>query len=646
MPRLTNKGATLTGSQIQAIRDDLGITDDVSSLEAQIGEVEGSPEELSQASPEPHVFLYPKRTILASSTCSLNSNIDIGGGTDDTVALQALLDQGGDEDSHLEVVLDGVALISDTLKMSSYTRLSIPANCGIYLNDASHCHMITGPNDGLSTIVKDVQIWGPGTLNGNDANQSKWLGADNQELPSGPWDRVVGWVYGIWFSGFDGLNIKDLTLRNVKTFNYVMAHGERFRIENCRSEYDVVNHAIFQNRDSCHMFSPLRHGLIRNHWSNGDDDVIAFNTDEDAALSGQPEDLVRGDAGDGGTVDVFVDGVTTVEGVNGVRFFGDSGSGWLDKIRVKDFTGDLVFGGMQCAPPTILTRTYNGLFSAGDTGLKFIGRIEIDNYNVTAVAGYEADVYTDIIVDSAEELVLRNVPNGVILRTTSGNAQNSPTGSGTAGVASVTMPGSEYPIWEGGGAVTVVSTGSGTPSSGWWRMTTGATAGSSALWRPTSNVFTRFGRGASDAGVNWDFPVTFAWKSGFQLTSGASLRLQLGRTTADTTIANLSGSGIGVLFSNGNISLEAHNGTTRVTSGTLDTYVVGSFTFNAIRVRSWRGKVELWVNDVFVGSILGGPVVASADSAAGVHISVENGADASASFVDAIPGFLKVFVEA
>ncbi len=600
--------------------------------------------EIGSASPEPHVVLVNPRSVLASTTCALNSDIDTGGGTDDTAELQALLDTATEEEP-LELVLDGVARISNTLVLRSWTRILVPDGGGVFLDAGSNCHLVTGPNDGGATLLRSAQIHG-GVWNQNGDNQHKWMNGVSYEEPSGPWDRVVGWNYGFWFAGFDGVDLLDVTIRNSVTFGCALANGQNFRAVNTTFLHDAIDHEVLRNRDGFHMFGDLDRVLLRNTWSNGDDDAIAFNTDEDALLDSIPEDDVRGTGGR--ITNVVVDGVTIVDGVNGLRLFGDSGTGYLDNILIKDFSGTLVQGGMNCSAPTIYGQVFTGLWQ-GSEGLAFIGRIEIDNYEVAASEDAVGAVTTDILVKNAENLIIRNRPSGVKVNASSGNAGNSPCGPGATGVGSLVMARGYYPIYGGGGDVTVVGTGTGVPSAGWWRMQTGATANSSAVWRPCSNVYTRFSRGSSDAGVDWNRPVTMAWGCGLDFRTGVAttekIRIQLGRSNALATAADLAGPGIGIILTAGNIYMEAHNGTVRVVSAALATYLTTGNTFLSLRVRAWRGRCELWVNDILVGSMLGAPTVASADSQAGPHVSITNGATAANYFIDHLPGAMAVFVE-
>ena len=48
----------------------------------------------------------------ASEFAKLDSSIRTGGGTDDTAALQAILDKAKDENVGVHLIMDGVALVS------------------------------------------------------------------------------------------------------------------------------------------------------------------------------------------------------------------------------------------------------------------------------------------------------------------------------------------------------------------------------------------------------------------------------------------------------------------------------------------------------------------------------------------------------
>ena len=82
-----------------------------------------------------------EKVIYASSVAKLDSNVYDGGGTDDTEALQALLDRAP-ELGHLHVVMDGAALITGLKIRSNTTIECLNRDCGFFLADGSDCSVV------------------------------------------------------------------------------------------------------------------------------------------------------------------------------------------------------------------------------------------------------------------------------------------------------------------------------------------------------------------------------------------------------------------------------------------------------------------------------------------------------------------------
>ncbi|MBO4548197.1 MAG: hypothetical protein J5758_03185, partial [Abditibacteriota bacterium] len=106
----------------------------------------------------------------ASDYCALNSNVILGGGTDDTGALQALLDKAL-VDGRVHIVLDGAALTTG-LTIHSNTTIECPdASCGLYLADHADNYLLTNSCKSAVRIrTFNVTILG-GTFNHNCRNQ-------------------------------------------------------------------------------------------------------------------------------------------------------------------------------------------------------------------------------------------------------------------------------------------------------------------------------------------------------------------------------------------------------------------------------------------------------------------------------------------
>ncbi|MBQ8732844.1 MAG: hypothetical protein IJY82_08495, partial [Oscillospiraceae bacterium] len=79
-----------------------------------------------------------KGKIYASDYAKMDSDVILGGGTDDTEALQEVLDKAL-EWGRLHLVVDGAALVRGLVVHSNTTIECMDKSCGFYLADHSDC---------------------------------------------------------------------------------------------------------------------------------------------------------------------------------------------------------------------------------------------------------------------------------------------------------------------------------------------------------------------------------------------------------------------------------------------------------------------------------------------------------------------------
>ena len=87
-----------------------------------------------------------RKTILASATgAKLNSNVNTGGGDDDTAPIQAALDaaltHGG-----IHLIMDGAALITGLRVHANTTIECRDKSCGFFLADRANCPVLANAN--------------------------------------------------------------------------------------------------------------------------------------------------------------------------------------------------------------------------------------------------------------------------------------------------------------------------------------------------------------------------------------------------------------------------------------------------------------------------------------------------------------------
>ena len=71
------------------------------------------------------------QTVYASTVAVLDSNVRTGGGTDDTAALQAVLDRAREEGG-IHLIMDGAALVTQLVVYSNTTIECLNQDCGFF----------------------------------------------------------------------------------------------------------------------------------------------------------------------------------------------------------------------------------------------------------------------------------------------------------------------------------------------------------------------------------------------------------------------------------------------------------------------------------------------------------------------------------
>jgi hypothetical protein len=332
----------------------------------------------------------------------LNANIDTGGGTDDTAALQAVLDTAISS-GPLELVLDGVALISRPLVVHSHTTIRALPGAGVFMQHDSPSHILTSDMNGSRYTNTDISIIG-GTWNGNEMGQAEKSEADHT--------RTYFWKAGFWFSWVNGLTIKDVTVRNAKTYSLVLSNVEKVEIDNYKALWDRGgSHLVAQdqvnkylagfqgtpdtppggnNWDGIHFFGNVDNVHVNGFTYNGDDDGVAFNTNEmvETSIPG------RGAIGDGAINNVTVENVVFDGSTSGVRFIGNTTlpGNTVDSIVLHNVSGSLVghemlFDGVSAGHITIDGWHVTGPFNAinlQNPGSGSVARVTLSDIDPTA----------------------------------------------------------------------------------------------------------------------------------------------------------------------------------------------------------------------------------------------------------------------
>ncbi|GEM_PF-253092 len=281
----------------------------------------------------------------------LDSDVINGGGTDDTEALQAVLNMAPELGS-LHLILDGPALVHGLSVHSNTTIECLNSSCGFFLISYSNRSILRNarPN-GKERQDKNITLLG-GTYNHNSPNQLHHTQMETRPsvfpLSSGPAPGWTSWhiVTALEFFGVENLTIRDVTIRNQKSFAIHMTNWYRVNMENisidCPEDglYREYKHYAEDrsfgspyerqhgNQDGIHIQGPGQFLTMRNIQGNSWDDFIALNADDG---------LFSPWASTGDITDVLIDGVFFNNALQGIRLL--SVTSRLDRVVIKNVTG-------------------------------------------------------------------------------------------------------------------------------------------------------------------------------------------------------------------------------------------------------------------------------------------------------------------
>lgn len=261
------------------------------------------------------------RKIIASEIAALDSDVFIGGGTDDTEALQAALDTAL-TDGGVHLVMDGAALVRG-LKLHSNTTIEcLSPDCGFYLADGSNCAVVTNADHRYYSLkTRNITLIG-GTYNQNCLGQAHDVPCDDSVDKH---DAAFGdrhWVFGMEFCGVENLTVRDVIIRNQRTFAFMLACFRNCTIENVW--IDLIDRIPANNQDGFHFWGPGQFLTIRNVGGRVGDDFMNLGPDEHDSKSS--------------ITDVLIDGVFLDDADQGIRML-SRGCGRLDRVTVRNMTG-------------------------------------------------------------------------------------------------------------------------------------------------------------------------------------------------------------------------------------------------------------------------------------------------------------------
>ncbi|MHB0998558.1 MAG: glycosyl hydrolase family 28 protein [Armatimonadota bacterium] len=273
--------------------------------------------------PEPG---HGRFVVYASRYAKLDSNVIDGGGTDDTEILQAILDKAP-EWGGLHLIMDGAALVSGLEVHSDTTIECENKSCGFFLASGMNRSIIQNAHLDFEIIHdKNITLLG-GTYNHNAAGQEHDLDLKTGDVSA--FDRK--YPMAIEFYGVEHLTMKDLTVRNQRTYAMHIINWFKVTMENITIE--LPNNMYAQNQDGIHFMGPGQFLSMKNIVGCSGDDFIALTPDERDSVS----DIT----------DVTIDGVFLNDADQGIRLL-SRGTGTLDRVVIKNVMGTFKSCGFFC----------------------------------------------------------------------------------------------------------------------------------------------------------------------------------------------------------------------------------------------------------------------------------------------------------
>lgn len=261
--------------------------------------------------------------VLASTVAALDSNVHTGGGTDDTAALQAVLDIAKDDDVGVHLIMDGAALISRLLVYSDTTIECLNKDCGFYQIDHTNNSMLTNANWAHYEIkTRNIQLLG-GTYNQNCLNQAHDHSRGEQYYTTPDSRKIKETEFNLCleFYGVGDMLVRDLTIAQFRTFAFTVGCFKNVTVENVWLD---MKHHMNGNQDGFHFWGPGQYLTVRNCGGCVSDDIMNIGPDEMDEVS----DIT----------DVLVDGLFLEDAEQAVRLL-SRGSGRLDRVTVRNVTG-------------------------------------------------------------------------------------------------------------------------------------------------------------------------------------------------------------------------------------------------------------------------------------------------------------------
>jgi hypothetical protein len=247
--------------------------------------------------------------------------------------------------------MDGAALITGLTVHSNTTIECLNKACGFYLADNSNSPIMINANPSTQEISdRNITLVG-GTYNHNCMHQVHHLPEDVH------YTRADSFVVAISFFGIENLLVRDVTIRNQRTFAFLITNWQNVTMENISLELLDFIHG--GNQDGIHIQGPGRFLVLKNIQGNTGDDFIAINADEEFLAE---KNFFHPCASMGPVTDVVVDTVMVNDAAQILRVL--SRESTIDRLVVRNVSGHYRSFGFYLSAWDYLNKGYKGNFGS------------------------------------------------------------------------------------------------------------------------------------------------------------------------------------------------------------------------------------------------------------------------------------------
>ena len=283
------------------------------------------------------------RIVVASEAgAKLDSDVNKGGGTDDTALIQSILDRAPKLGS-LRLIVDGAILVKGLKVHSNTTIECLTSDFGFFLADHVDQPIIRNADPSATERKNHNITFLGGTYNGNSANQTHITLAT--KLPPGR-----NWTVAFALYGVEQVTMRDVTIKDMTTLAVQFSNWRRVTCENVFIHLSQKPEPL---QCGIQFQGPGQFLSMRNIHGNPGDDIIALNADDyhgDWNKQGKfaRNDMFGPNVSFGPISDVDIDGVFIDGGHNGIRIL--SRASRVDRVSIRNVQGTFTKYGFFISP--------------------------------------------------------------------------------------------------------------------------------------------------------------------------------------------------------------------------------------------------------------------------------------------------------